>query len=251
MGCGPEPEQQRNEMEMDVLLKPIKPKRLSDQIFEQLRDSIYRGQLKPGEKLPPERELAAAFHVSRPSLKAAMDKLIHVGLIEQRQGQGTFVRSREARYDQNPLRTVLEGEEVTLVDLLEVRLGLEVQAASMAARRATGKDVHALEMCVQDMLSRVSEGEVGSEEDVAFHMTVAYATKNPAQIYLMRSFYELLFQGIKESRFYLSEAGNLEQMGQQHFQILQGIKEHDSEKAQEMMREHICFVIDFCLQKQE
>jgi GntR family transcriptional repressor for pyruvate dehydrogenase complex len=234
------------ERTMDMLLKPIKPKRLSDQIFEQLRDSIYRGQMQPGEKLPPERELAAAFNVSRPSLKAAMDKLIHIGLIEQRQGQGTFVRSMESRYDQNPLRMVLEGEEVTLVDLLEMRLGLEVQAASMAARRATDQDIHALKMCVQDMLSKVKEGEVGSDEDVAFHMTIAYATKNPAQIYLMRSFYDLLFQGINESRFYLSEAGNLEQMGQQHRSILQCIQDRDPVAAQERMREHITYVIDFC-----
>jgi len=234
---------------MNVLLRPIKPKRLSDQIFEQLRDSIYRGQLKPGEKLPPERELAAAFNVSRPSLRAAMDKLTHIGLIEQRQGQGTFVRSLQSRYEQNPLREVMEGEEVSLVDLLEVRLGLEVQSVAMAATRATDKDISAMEMCVQDMLSRVDEGEVGSEEDVAFHMAIAYATKNSAQIYLMRNFYELLFHAINESRFYLSEAGNLSRMGQQHSEILQCIKEHDPESAQEKMKDHINYVIRFCQQK--
>lgn len=234
---------------MNVLLRPIKPKRLSDQIFEQLRDSIYRGQLKPGEKLPPERELAAAFNVSRPSLRAAMDKLTHIGLIEQRQGQGTFVRSLQSRYEQNPLRKVMEGEEVSLVDLLEVRLGLEVQSVAMAATRATDKDISAMEMCVQDMLSRVDEGEVGSEEDVAFHMAIAYATKNSAQIYLMRNFYELLFHAINESRFYLSEAGNLSRMGQQHSEILQCIKGRDPESAQEKMKDHINYVIRFCEQK--
>ena len=234
---------------MNVLLRPIKPKRLSDQIFEQLRDSIYRGQLKPGEKLPPERKLADAFNVSRPSLRAAMDKLTHIGLIEQRQGQGTFVRSLQSRYEQNPLRKVMEGEEVSLVDLLEVRLGLEVQSVAMAATRATDKDISAMEMCVQDMLSRVDEGEVGSEEDVAFHMAIAYATKNSAQIYLMRNFYELLFHAINESRFYLSEAGNLSRMGQQHSEILQCIKGRDPETAQEKMKDHINYVIRFCQQK--
>lgn len=234
---------------MNVLLRPIKPKRLSDQIFEQLRDSIYRGQLKPGEKLPPERKLADAFNVSRPSLRAAMDKLTHIGLIEQRQGQGTFVRSLQSRYEQNPLRKVMEGEEVSLVDLLEVRLGLEVQSVAMAATRATDKDISAMEMCVQDMLSRVDEGEVGSEEDVAFHMAIAYATKNSAQIYLMRNFYELLFHAINESRFYLSEAGNLSRMGQQHSEILQCIKGRDPESAQEKMKDHINYVIRFCQQK--
>lgn len=235
---------------MNVLLKPIKPKRLSDQIFEQLRDSIFRGQLKPGEKLPPERELAAAFNVSRPSLRAAMDKLTHIGLIEQRQGQGTFVSSLESRYAQNPLRMVMEGEEVSLVDLLEVRVGLEVQAVAMAAQRATQKDISALEMCMQKMLTKVDQGGVGSEEDVAFHMAIAYATKNSAQIYLMRNFYELLFHAINESRLYLFEAGNLPYMEQQHNEILQCIKKQDPDAAQEKMKSHINYVIRFCQQHQ-
>jgi GntR family transcriptional repressor for pyruvate dehydrogenase complex len=143
----------------------------------------------------------------------------------------------------------MEGEEVSLVDLLEVRLGLEVQSVAMAATRATDKDISAMEMCVQDMLSRVDEGEVGSEEDVAFHMAIAYATKNSAQIYLMRNFYELLFHAINESRFYLSEAGNLSRMGQQHSEILQCIKGRDPESAQEKMKDHINYVIRFCEQK--
>jgi DNA-binding FadR family transcriptional regulator len=62
----------------------------------------------------------------------------------------------------------------------------------------------------------------------------------------MRNFYELLFQGINESRFYLSEAGNLERMGQQHHNILQSIQEHDPDAAQERMKEHITYVINFC-----
>lgn len=227
--------------------KPIKPKSVSEQIFEQLRELIFRGKLKPGEKLPPERELSEFFGVSRPSVKAAINKLINLGLVEQRQGQGTFVRSLESRYLENPLRTVLEGEEVSLYDLLEVRLGLEVQAVGLAAKRATDEDIQALETCVQDMLSKVDEGQVGSEEDVAFHMSIAFATKNSAQIYLMKNFYDLLFHAISESRFYLQEAGNLSTMGQQHAEILQAIRDKDADRAKSCMERHINFVMDFCL----
>lgn len=228
------------------LLKPIKPKSIAEQIFEQLRDFIFRGKLKPGEKLPPERELAESFGVSRPSVKSAINKLINLGLVVQRQGQGTFVRSLESRYLENPLREVLEGEEVSLYDLLEVRLGLEVQAVGLAAKRATEEDIQALEMCVQDMLSKVDEGQVGSEEDVAFHMSIAFATRNSAQIYLMKNFYDLLFHGIRESRFYLQEAGNLSTMGQQHSEILQAVRDKDPGQAQTCMERHIRFVMDFC-----
>lgn len=234
---------------MSVSLKPIKPKRIADQVFEQLRDLIFRGSLKPGQRLPPERDLAEKFGVSRPSVKVAINKLVSMGLLVQRQGQGTFVRSHKSRYLHNPLREVLEEQEISILDLLEVRLGLEVQGVALAAMRATEEDIRAIETCVQDMLSKVDEGLVGSDEDVSFHMTIAYATKNPAQILLMKNFYDLLFYGIRESRFYLHEAGNLPTMGQQHSEILQAIINKDPGQAQACMERHIRFVMDFCHKK--
>jgi len=77
-------------------LKPIKPKRISDQVFDQLRELIFRGEFKSGEKILTERELAEAFGVSRTSVRDAINKLVVMGLLEQRQGQGTFVRSPES-----------------------------------------------------------------------------------------------------------------------------------------------------------
>ena len=78
---------------MPALLKPIKVKRVSDQAYEQIRDLIFRGQLKPGEQIMPERELAQALGVSRPTVREAIKQLVTMGLLEHRQGQGTFVRS--------------------------------------------------------------------------------------------------------------------------------------------------------------
>jgi GntR family transcriptional repressor for pyruvate dehydrogenase complex len=225
--------------------KPIRQKRISDQVYEQLRDLIFRGKLKPGDKLPPERELAVSFGVSRPSVKAAINKLVAMGLVVQRQGHGTSVRSVDARYLKNPLRKVLEGEEVSIFDLLEVRLGLEVQAVGLAALRATEEDIRALETSLQDMLSLVDEGQ-GSEEDVSFHMSIAFATKNSAQVYLMRSFYEFLFHGISESRIYLYAAGNLKTINSQHREILEAIREKDPPRAKACMERHIRFVMETC-----
>ncbi len=226
--------------------KPIKRIKVSDEIFEQLRDLIFKGRLKPGEKISPERELATAFGASRPSVKAAINKLVNSGLVVQRQGQGTFVTSLESRYRKNPLREVLKGEETTITDLLEVRLGLEVQAVGLAATRATSEDIRTLEMCLKDMLAKVEKGQMGSEEDVAFHMGIAFATRNSAQVYLMKSFYELLFHGINESRIYLYEAGNLAIMNQQHAEILDAIRKRQPAAAQACMEGHIRFVMDAC-----
>ena len=231
---------------MTVTFQPVRPKSIAEQVYEQLRDLIFRGQFNPGEKLPTERELAHSLGVSRPTIKSAISKLVNMGLVEQRQGQGSFVRSFRSQYLDNPLRQVMDSREVNLSDLLEVRSGLEVNAVGLAAMRATKEDVQALDNCLQDMLEKVDQGLVGADEDVAFHMNIAYATKNPAQIFLMKRFYELLFYGIRESRFYLLESGNLENMGQQHLQILECIRKGDVEGAQEAMKRHIHFVREFC-----
>ena len=229
-----------------MYIKPVRPKNVSDQVYEQLRDLIFRGKLTPGKKLPPERELAEAFGISRPSVKTAINKLVNQGLVTQHQGRGTFVCSLETRYLDNPLRQVLEGEDVRLFDLLEVRLGLETQTVGLAARRADAGDIRALEASLDEMLAKVDKGEVGSQEDVAFHMNIAYATKNLAQVYLMKNFYDLLFYGISKSRFFLYEAGNLPTIGRQHEAILQAIRDRDPDAAQNAMAMHIRYVMDFC-----
>ena len=231
---------------MAVSLHPIQPKSISEQVYEQLRDLIFRGYFKPGGKLPPERELASSLGVSRPTIKTAITKLVNKGLVEQRQGQGSFVRSQRSQYLDNPLREVMDSEEVDLEDLLEVRSGLEVNAVRLAALRATPEDIRVLESCLQDMLSKVDQGLVGEDEDVAFHMAIGFASKNPAQVFLMKHFYDLLFHGIKESRFHLYESGNLPRMGEQHAEILDRIRNHDPDGAQEAMLRHIHFVQDFC-----
>ena len=94
---------------MPALLKPIKVKRVSDQAYEQIRDLIFRGQLKPGEQIMPERDLAQALGVSRPTVREAIKQLVTMGLLEHRQGQGTFVRSISDQRELNPLAAMIEG----------------------------------------------------------------------------------------------------------------------------------------------
>lgn len=227
-------------------LRPVRYRKISDQIFDQLREIISRGKLKPGEKLPPERELADSFGASRPSVKSAISKLVNLGIVEQMQGKGTYVRPMQWCHPENPLREVLESREVSIVDLLEVRRGLEVQAVGLAAERAGEKDIQSLESCLHDMLAKVEKGLMGSREDVAFHMGIANATGNSAQIYLMKNFYELLFHGISESRIYLYEAGNLKVMNKQHADILQAIRNREPAEARSCMESHIRFVMQAC-----
>ena len=93
---------------MSMPIKPIKPKKISDQVFDQIRELIYRGSLKPGEKLMPERELAEAMKVSRTTVRDAIQRLVVMGLIVQKQGQGTFVKSVDPQ-EQTPLAKAMQA----------------------------------------------------------------------------------------------------------------------------------------------
>ncbi len=230
---------------MSIALKPIKPKRISDQVFEQIRELIFRGQLKPGEQLMPERELAEAMSVSRTTVRNAINKLVVLGLLEQKQGQGTFVLSPDKRRG-NPLAAAMEATDATLDDLLEVRLGLECNAASLAARRAGVSDIQFLENSIHEMAREVESGRLGTQGDVSFHMAISYATKNPVQIYLMKNFYDFLFVGIKKNLLHLyQDPANLEIILSHHQSIFDAIRKKDPQEAFQAMHNHISYVQNF------
>lgn len=230
---------------MKVELKPIRPKRISDQVFEQLRELIFRGELKPGEQVLPERDLADALGVSRTSVRDAIRKLVVMGFLDQKQGQGTFVRGIEA-LNRSPLAVAMENQDASLTDLLEVRMGLETNAAALAALRADETDIRFLEKSIAELEEQIRNGELGNEADVSFHMAITYATKNPVQIYLMKSFFDFLFIGIKENLRYLyEEPANIDAIFKQHVAIIQAIRNRDPQEAFAAMKNHITFVMDF------
>ena len=120
--------------------KPVKLAKLSDVILSQLEDMILEGSLKPGEKLPPERELAKKFDVSRPSLREAIQKLEVKGLVNKRQGGGTFVSDQILKSFSDPLFDLMAQSNESQFDLLEFRHGIEGMSAYYAAMRGTAAD---------------------------------------------------------------------------------------------------------------
>ncbi len=236
---------------MTIPIKPIKPKRISDQVFDQIRELIYRGKLKPGEKLMTERELAQAMNVSRTTIRDAIQRLVTMGLIVQKQGQGTFVKVVDESLE-NPLAKAMEAQDASLEDLLEVRMGLECNAAALAAKRADETDITALNQSITEMEAEVNSGRLGTEADTSFHMAIAYAAKNPLHILIMRNFYDYLFHGIGENLASLYEdPENIQEILRQHKNILSTIKARDPYKAYTAMSEHIKFVLDFFKNKSE
>ena len=228
-----------NDKNKPIALNPIKPRRVSDQVFEQLRELIARGRIKPGERLMPERELASSLRVSRTTVREALNKMVVMGILEQKQGQGTFVRTMDQSAT-NTFMGVLGAEEATLVDLLDVRLGLECNAARFAALRATSADLRILENHLDEMAAAVTTGGSGAEADVAFHMAIAEASHNPLQVHLMRQFYDFMSMGIERNLALLFEGHDLiGTVATHHEQIVAGIRRRDPEAAVEAVQIHI------------
>ena len=230
---------------MDMKISPIKPKRISDQVFDQIRELILRGKLDPGEQIMSERELATAFDVSRASVREAINRLTTMGFLEQKQGRGTFV-CLPVLEEKNSLVVAMKGEIVSIEDLLEVRLGLECNATYLAAERASEKDIYLIEQSVTTLKKSTAEGIMNAEADVSFHMAIAYATRNSLHIQIMRDLYDYLSIGIKENQYHLLEGSNeMKEIVKQHKQIVALIKKPDPERAFRAMFSHLSFVLDF------
>jgi GntR family transcriptional regulator, transcriptional repressor for pyruvate dehydrogenase complex len=227
-------------------IRPIKPRRISCQVFEQIRELIYRGVFKPGQQIPPERDLAASMEVSRTSVRNAIDKLVKLGLLRQVQGQGTFVSSPESR-EGNPLAAAMGADEATFFDLLEVRMGLECNAAMLASLRATEKDLQTMRQSLKEMEEDLANtGSISTAADTAFHMAVTFSTKNPVLIHLTRNFYDFLFIGIKKSLAHMKENQvAYEDVLEQHRAIYRHINNREPQKAHDAMHAHIVYVMDF------
>ena len=234
---------------MKIALKQIKPKRISDQVFEQLRNLIYRGELRLDDKVLPERELSLAMGGSRTTVRNAIKKLVALGFLEQKQGQGTFVCHPEIK-TRYPLAFAMSVrmKNATLEDLLEVRMGLECNAAVLAATRATEEDiqrmVNLLETIENNFYRNVNT--IDTDVDVDFHMAIAFATQNPVYTYLMKKFQEFLFVGLRKNlRLLYKNPQNIMDVLDQHRKLVRAMQQHDPEMAFSTMRLHIRYVLLF------
>jgi GntR family transcriptional repressor for pyruvate dehydrogenase complex len=224
---------------------PVKQKQVSTLVFEQLRDNIFRGQLSPGEQLPPERELASTMQVSRTSVRNAITQLITMGYLETRQGKGTSVVDRRGTSANNPFANIISSGRSSVDELLEFRIGLGTHGVTLAAERATESDIKFLESVMEGAGKSGSNVQAETEADIAFHMGIAYATHNSVYVDLTRQFYEYMFYRLKELHSFLYEVkANLDQIEQQHGAILTGIKAHDPDATRISMLHHIQFLRD-------
>jgi len=224
----------------------VKPAKISDVITHQIEAMILEGGLKPGDRLPPERELSARFEVSRPSLREAIKKLEARGLVETRRGGGTYVSNLLDDSFSNPLLGLLQNHPETLYELVEMRQVLESVTARYAALRATDEDRQLLRMRYEAMLTahhNRTDPAVGARLDTEFHIAIAEAAHNVVLLYIMRGLFNLLHSGISTSLAKLyTRAGSAESIDAQHKELFDAVMAGDGERAQTAAHAHLDFV---------
>ncbi len=226
------------------MFKPIKQKRVYEEIVEQIRRLVAEGALKPGDRLISERELADRLQVSRASIREAFSALDMLGILESKPGEGTFIREVPQETIIKPLALIFMLYKDSSLEVLEVRTILEAESASLAARRGTPEDMERIKACLDKMEQDLLSGSIGEVSDAQFHLAIAEATDNKVLVRLMNTVSDLIVEAMRYSRQRLFQVqGNREKLFAQHKKICQAILNRDSEGARQAMREHLSFVV--------
>jgi GntR family transcriptional repressor for pyruvate dehydrogenase complex len=222
------------------LYKAVQSSRLYEQIVRQIEESIQKGELSPGSQLPPERDLAKQFGVSRTAVREAIKALQEKGLVDAFPGRGTFVTTGTPSAMRRSLdRLVNSGEEEGRAYLVEVRDILEPEIAALAAERADDEALATMREAVKTMDSAAWDSDVYIEADLDFHLALAEAAGNPIVLSLIDSIVGLL----REQRLRIFRVEGGPDRGQQHHRrILEAIQRRDPQAARAAMQGHLAQV---------
>ncbi|HEY6349855.1 MAG TPA: FadR/GntR family transcriptional regulator [Candidatus Angelobacter sp.] len=210
-----------------------------NKVYEEVARQIERlilTKLRPGDKLPAERELAEMFGVSRSSIRDAMRSLELVGLVEPRQGAGTVVREISADVLVTPLSNVLAHKRQLVGELLDFRKMLEPPLSARAATHASSEKISEMEEILCRQGEKLSRGELAIEEDSEFHYAIALASGNSVVLRVL----DILMDLLRETRARsLQRKGRPEKSIAGHRRILAAIKRQDPGAAEAAMRQHL------------
>jgi GntR family transcriptional repressor for pyruvate dehydrogenase complex len=229
---------------MTIVLEPIRPKKISEEIVNQIKQLISKGDLKPGDRIPSERDLATMLGVSRPSVREAIMVLEAMGFLDSRQGGGTFVRALTEGSIMDPLAKLVEKKDPELLRALaEVRMGLESWSAYLAAQRAEDEDLAELRRIYAVMEKQAARGGWDSEVDAEFHYAITAASHNSLQMHVLDSIHSIFHTTIQVAlmEFY-QEEGHVQLLLTHHREIMEAIVDRQPELARQKMMEHLSMV---------
>src|SRR6202021_2257653 len=217
--------------------RAVRTSRLYEQIVQQVEDSILKDQLKPGDELPAERDLAHRFGVSRTAVREAVKTLREKGLVEAYSGRGTFVTNGTSQAMRQSLDLMIRiNPQEGSANLAELRLVLEPEIASLAAPRIEEQLLSTMREAVAMMDRNLNDPDAFIEADLDFHLALAEAAGNPLILSLLDSIVGLLRE--QRIKIFFQEGGP--RTGQHHHaRILAAIEKRDSEASRAAMRDHL------------
>lgn len=221
--------------------KRIKPKKIYEEVAETIYEMIRSGQLHPGDKLESVQKLAENFNVGRSAIREALTALKAMGLIEIKQGEGTYIREFETGQIAFPLSSAILMNKEDIAHLLEVRKILELGTVYAAAKKRTASQLKAMESALEYMKLANGNEELEEKADLAFHLAIAEGSQNPLLTTLMSHVSGLMDETMKETRrlWLYSKQASTFRLYEEHVSIYKAIKEQDTELASSLMLEHI------------
>ena len=223
----------------------IQPEKLSQGVVRQIEQLILRGILRPGERLPAERELAERLAVSRPSLREALSDLQERGLLESRAGAGVFVADVLGSAFSPALIRLFASHDEAVFDYLSFRRDMEGLAAERAARHGTETDLKVIDTILQKMEAAHQKRNPTDEAelDAEFHLSIIEASHNVIMLHMMRSMYDLLKEGVFYNRqIMFKQRMTRDMLLDQHRAINDALQARDSEGARAAVCRHLDFV---------
>ncbi len=227
-----------------VEISKIAHRKIYEEIAEQIKKQIIDGGLPPGTKLPSTRELSESYQVGRSTVREALSALKAMGLVDIRQGEGSYVRSLESEDLSMPDLESLLLSRKTVLELLEARQSLEISNAGLAASKRTEEDLQAFESILSAMEKNIGNEEEGEKYDLQFHMTLARATHNSIMVRLLETIssqVEMAIRGTRRLELY-SKTPASRRLWMEHKDIFEAVKKKDPGLAQEKMRIHLYHV---------
>ena len=228
----------------------VKQPKLSDVILSQLEQMIVEGSLSAGEKLPPERELAAKFEVSRPSLREAIQKLEAKGLVVRKQGGGTFVCENLLSGLADPLFDLMSKNVESQFDLLEFRYGMEGMSAYYAAMRGTSEDFNVIESRHAAIGDAQLDGDYRQEAIAVFefYLAVCAASHNAILLHLARAMSSMITDNIEQNLQILAKRPDVfSKISDYRKQLMQAIVSGQPQKAWGASHRHLAFIEEVLL----
>lgn len=223
----------------------IAPEKISQSVVRQIEQLILRGILRPGERLPSEREMAERLGVSRPSLRDAIADLAGRGLLSIRPGAGVFVAEVLGSAFSPALTELFATHDEAVFDYIAFRRDMEGMAADRAARLGSATDLRVIDTIFQKMQAAHQKRDPSDEAqlDAEFHMAIIEASHNVIMLHMMRSIFELLRQGVFYNRLVMfRNRMTRDQLLDQHLAINVAIQARDPEAARAAVISHLAYV---------